>query len=149
MMNPKYRRYSILAIRIILGIVFLISGVGKLVNGADARYLVELLATEYFWLIEYSAAIVIATSILEIILAAFLLWGSYLKTTLSITFLMLIGFSSVLGYFYLQGMSVESCGCFGAFGIGGGLEATLLRNFVLLALITGAYLLMTPKTATP
>ncbi|NGP89623.1 MauE/DoxX family redox-associated membrane protein [Fodinibius halophilus] len=142
MMNPKYRRYSILTIRIILGLLFLISGVGKLINGADARYLVELLATEYFWLIEYASAIVTGTSILELVLAVFLLWGKYLKWALSVTLLMLIGFSSVLGYFYLQGMNVDSCGCFGAFGFASGLEFTLIRNAVLITMILGAYLLM-------
>ncbi|WP_138432186.1 MauE/DoxX family redox-associated membrane protein [Fodinibius saliphilus] len=143
MMNQKYRRYSILTIRIILGLLFLISGVGKLINGADARYLVELLATEYFWLIEYASIIVIGTSILELILAIFLLWGKYLKWALSVTLLMLIGFSSILSYFYLQGMSIDSCGCFGAFGFASGLEFTLIRNLILVSLILGAYLLMT------
>ncbi len=142
-MNQKYRRYSILTIRIILGLLFLISGVGKLINGADARYLVELLATEYFWLIEYASIIVIGTSILELILAIFLLWGKYLKWALSVTLLMLIGFSSILSYFYLQGMSIDSCGCFGAFGFASGLEFTLIRNLILVSLILGAYLLMT------
>jgi hypothetical protein len=55
---------------------------------------------------------------------------------------MLAGFSSVLGYFYLQGMNVESCGCFGAFGFASGLEFTLIRNFVLISMILGAYLLI-------
>lgn len=145
MMKPQYRRYILIAIRIILGLVFLMSGIGKLINASDAQYLVELLATTYYWLIEYSSLIVTATSIIELVLAIFLLWGRYLKWALGGTLLLLLGFSSVLSYFYMQGMNVESCGCFGAFGFASGIEFTLIRNLVLIALVIGAYLLMVPK----
>lgn len=138
----NYKSISLIGIRIFLGVLFVFSGIGKLINGADARYLVELLATRYFWLIEYAGPIVIATSIIELMLAVFLLWGKYLKSALAGTFLMLAGFSSVLGYFYSQGMSVKSCGCFGAFGFSSGLEFTLVRNLVLGLLIIGAFVLM-------
>lgn len=140
-MNPKYTKTALLTVRIILGGLFLISGVGKLINGSDARYLVELLATEFYWLIEYAGAIVTATSIIELILAGFLLWGKYLKSALAGTLLMLCGFSVVLGYFYFQGMSVESCGCFGAFGFASGIEFTLIRNLVLGLLVIGGFVL--------
>lgn len=145
-MTAKTRRISILTIRIILGVLFLVSGIGKLINGSDARYLVELLATEFYWLIEYAGPIVIATSIIELVLAVFLLWGKYLKSALAGSLLMLCGFSAVLGYFYLQGMSVENCGCFGAFGFASGLEFTLIRNLVLIALIIGAFVLIATKS---
>ena len=137
----NYKSITLIGIRIFLGVLFVFSGVGKLINGADARYLVELLATEYFWLIEYAGPIVVATSVIELILAAFLLWGRYLKWALSGSFVMLAGFSSVLGYFYSQGMSVESCGCFGAFGFASGIEFTLIRNLVLGLMVIGAFIL--------
>lgn len=143
----NYKSILLTGIRILLGGLFVFSGIGKLINGSDARYLVELLATEYFWLIEYAGPIVIATSILELILAAFLLWGKYLKWALSGAFLMLAGFSSVLGYFYSQGMSVESCGCFGAFGFSSSLEFTLVRNLVLGIMIIGAFVLIKTKSS--
>lgn len=144
-MKPKYKSIALKTIRILLGIIFLASGIGKLISGSDAQYLVELMATEFYWLIEYSSLIVISTSILELILAFFLLWGRYLKWALSGTLLMLIGFSSVLSYFYFQGMSVENCGCFGALGFASGLEFTLIRNLVLVVLIAGAFFLMSSK----
>ena len=137
----NYKSITLNTIRILLGVLFVLSGVGKLINGADARYLVELLATEYFWLIEYAGPIVIATSVIELILAAFLLWGKYLKWALSGSFVMLAGFSSVLGYFYSQGMNVESCGCFGAFGFASDIEFTLIRNLVLGLMVIGAFIL--------
>jgi len=137
----NYKSITLIGIRIFLGVLFVFSGIGKLINGADARYLVELLATEYFWLIEYAGPIVIATSVIELILASFLLWGKYLKWALSGSFVMLAGFSSVLGYFYSQGMNVESCGCFGAFGFASGIEFTLIRNLVLGLMAIGAFIL--------
>jgi len=147
-MSTKTRRISLLTIRIILGLLFLLSGIGKLIEGSDARYLVELMATEFYWLIEYASPIVIIFSVLELAIAGLLLWGRKIVLALSAALTMLIGFNSVPGYFYLQGMNVENCGCFGALGIGGGLEATLLRNFVLMALVIAAYLLMPSKKET-
>lgn len=141
MMKPKHKRILLTTVRILLGLVFLASGIGKLISGSEAQYLVELLATEFYWLIEYSSLIVTVTSVLELAIAVFLLWGRYLKWALGGALLMLVGFSSVLSYFYLQGMSVENCGCFGALGFASGLEFTLLRNGVLVLLVIGAYIL--------
>ena len=141
-MNQSYLNKSLTVIRLLLGILFLVSGIGKLISGSDARYLVELLATEYYWLIEYANFIVITTSIIEIILAILLIWNKVLKWALTGTLAMLMGFSSVLSYFYFQGMSVENCGCFGAFGFASGLEFTLIRNAVLILLTIIAFVLI-------
>ena len=92
-------------------------------------------------LIEYAKPIVTATSVIELILAVLLLWGKYLKTALTGTLVMLLAFSSVLGYFYMQGMSVESCGCFGAFGFASGIEVTLARNLILSLMVIGGFIL--------
>ena len=138
----NYKSISLIAIRIFLGVIFLFSGIGKLINGADARYLVELLATKYFWLIEYAGPIVIMTSIIELFLAVLLLWDKFLRWALTGTLFMLVAFSSVLGYFYSQGMKVESCGCFGAFGFASGIEFTLIRNAVLLLMVVGGFILI-------
>ena len=141
-MNQSYLNKSLTIIRLLLGILFLVSGIGKLISGSDARYLVELLATEYYWLIEYANFIVITTSIIEIVLAILLIWNKVLKWALTGTLAMLMGFSSVLSYFYFQGMSVENCGCFGAFGFASGLEFTLIRNAVLILLTIVAFVLI-------
>ncbi len=150
-MNQSYLNKSLTVIRLLLGILFLVSGVGKLISGSEARYLVELLATEYYWLIEYANFIVIITSIIEIILAVLLIWNKLLKWALAGTLAMLGGFSTVLSYFYFQGMSVENCGCFGAFGFASGLEFTLIRNAVLIMLTIIAFILIakTTKTSSP
>jgi uncharacterized membrane protein YphA (DoxX/SURF4 family) len=145
-MSPKKQRISLLTIRIIVGLVFLLSGIGKLLDEGYVNYdLVRLLSTKIYWLIEYAAVIIISISILELLIAVLLLWGKYLKMALTAALIMLLTFSSVLGYFYLQGMNVASCGCFGALGIGGGLEFTLIRNAVLLTLIIAGFFLKSRK----
>lgn len=145
-MQSTYRRYLLLAIRIILGIVFLFSGVGKLIDSGYVNYdLVRLLSSTYFWIIEYAAHIIISLSIAELLIVAMLCWGKYLKWTLAAALLLLTGFTSILGYFYLQGMNVASCGCFGAFGFGSGLEFTLIRNIVLMIFCVGGVILIHTK----
>ena len=141
-MSAKTRRIALLSIRFILAMLFLASGIGKLIDGSNARYLVELMATEFYWLIEYANPIVIIFSILELMIAGALFWGKKLKWSFIAALVMLVFFSSVLSYFYFQGMSVENCGCFGAIGIGGGLGATLIRNGILLILTLGGLLLL-------
>lgn len=138
-MNKSYANIALTTIRIILGLLFLVSGIGKLINDSDARYLVELLATEVYWVIEYAGAIVLTTSVLELVFAVLLLWNKFIKSALSGILAMLIGFSSLLSYFYFQGMTVESCGCFGAFGFSSGLEFTLIRNIALIILAIAAF----------
>lgn len=142
MLSPKYRRIFITTTRFIIGIIFLVSGIGKLINSTDARFLVELLATKFYWLIEYADLIVLLTSIFELVIAVFLLWGRYLVSAFTAALAMLLVFTGVLGFFYLQGMNVASCGCFGAFGFTSGMDLTLLRNLVLIALIAGTYFAM-------
>lgn len=131
----------LLTIRILLGLLFLASGIGKLIDASDARYLVELLASEFYWLIEYVNPIVIGTSLLELLFATLLLWGKKLKAALWGSLILVSVFTITLSYFYLQGMSIESCGCFGALGIGGGLGTTLIRNGILLVLIVSGLVL--------
>ncbi|MDZ7690500.1 MAG: hypothetical protein U5K69_05080 [Balneolaceae bacterium] len=140
-MLTNTQRYILLGVRSILGLLFLLSGVGKLIDGSNALYMVELLATEFYWLIEYGTLIVILTSVLELILAILLMWGLKLRWVLTGCFLLVLWFTIVVSYFYLQGMSVASCGCFGAFDFGGGLGATLVRNVILLGLIFGGFFL--------
>lgn len=147
-MPRNYKKIAHSGIRYLLGIIFLLSGIGKLIDSSDARYLVELMATRYFVLIEYASSIVYTISIVEIILAVFLIWGKQLKSALTGSFLLVTLFSSVLGYFYLQGQSIENCGCFGALGIGAGIEATLLRNLVLFVLIIVAFILSVRRSQT-
>lgn len=148
-MAKNYKQIGLKSIQYLLGMIFLLSGIGKLIDGSNARYLVELMATEFYWLIEYAQPIVLIFSILELLIAGALLWGKKLKWSFIAALMMLIFFSSVLSYFYFQGMSVESCGCFGAIGIGGGLGATLIRNGVLLIMTIFGIMLLYMNQKSP
>lgn len=145
-MSPKTRRVSLLIIRIVLGLLFVVSAIGKLIDGSDARYLVELMATEFYWLIEYTFPIVITLSIIELLLGLLLLWSKRLGWIFTASLLMILTFSGILGYFYLQGMNVASCGCFGAFGFASGIEFTLIRNAILAVLIVSGLILNQGKS---
>lgn len=145
-MNPVIRKNILLAIRIFVGLVFLISGVGKLIDSGYVNYaLVRLLASHFYWLIEYAAAIVIGISIIELIIAIFLFWGKKLKWALCAALVLLLIFSGIMSYFFWQGTQVQSCGCFGAFGIGGGLGFSLIKNLVLIILIITGFVLLAQK----
>lgn len=133
-MNPQYRKWALTGIRIILGILLLASGIGKLIDNSNAIYLVELMATKFYWMIEYAQPIVITLSIVEVVIAAFLLANRYIRVALSASLLLFLFFIGVLGFFFLQGINVSSCGCFGAFGLGSGIRGTLSRNIILVTI---------------
>jgi uncharacterized membrane protein YphA (DoxX/SURF4 family) len=130
-MNPKHLPRILFVIRLILGITFLLSGIGKLINSEDARYLVELMSMEFYWLIEYQTAIVLSITIAELILAFLLLTGKFLRLAFTCALLLLIFMISVIGFFQFQDISFDSCGCFGVFDILTGPVATLVKNIVL------------------
>lgn len=141
-MNLKSSNFILKSIRIFLGIVFLASGIGKLIDSEDAKYLVELLSIEIYWLIEYKQLIVGFITGFELFLVIFFLTGYRLREAFYGGILLLISLTSVLVYFQLQDMDVASCGCFGAFDILSGPIATITKNIVLLVLSgTGLWLL--------
>lgn len=142
----SWKKYLTEATRIILGIVFLLSGIGKVIDNKNAIYLVELMATELFWLVEWRYEVVYLTIFIELVLAVLFLGGWKLKPTYIFTFFFLSFFTGVVTFFYLEGFDVASCGCFGAFGFSGGLEATLIRNIILLILIVTGFTIELKRT---
>jgi hypothetical protein len=115
-----------------MGVVFLASGIGKLIDSEDAKYLVELLSMEIYWLIEYKQLIVGFITVFEILLAGLFLSGFWLKKAFAGAVTLLVALTSMLVYFQLQDVDVASCGCFGAFDILSGPIATITKNVVLL-----------------
>lgn len=139
-MNPKNRARILLFSLFFTGLVFLASAIGKLIDRSDAIYLVEMLSTQVYWLIEYRNLIALSLTVLELILAVLLLAGIWKRMSLLVSFFFILGFSSVLLYLTFQGFVIESCGCFGALDLFTGLPATLGKNVVLLIIISlGVY----------
>ena len=122
-------------VRIIVGATFILSSIGKFIDSSDAQYLVELLSMNIYWLIEYKRIIVLSITILELALGILLVLNRYTFLSYLTSALLILSLSSVLLFFKFQGTQVASCGCFGAFDLLSGLNATLAKNGVLMILI--------------
>ncbi len=126
-------------VRIFVGAVFILSSIGKFIDSSDAQYLVELLSMNIYWLIEYKAPIVLSITILELILGILLIWNRYILWAYAAALLLILSLSSVLLFFMIQGTQVAACGCFGAFDLLSGPNATLAKNGVLVLLLVYAW----------
>ena len=126
-------------VRIFVGAVFILSSIGKFIDSSDAQYLVELLSMNIYWLIEYKAPIVLSITILELILGILLIWNRYILWAYAAALLLILSLSSVLLFFMIQGTQVAACGCFGAFDLLSGPNATLAKNGVLILLLVYAW----------
>ncbi len=122
-------------VRIFVGAIFILSSIGKFIDSSDAQYLVELLSMNIYWLIEYKRIIVLSITILELALGILLVLNRYAFWSYLTSALLILSLSSVLLFFKFQGTQVAACGCFGAFDLLSGPNATLAKNGVLMILI--------------
>lgn len=122
-------------VRIFVGAIFILSSIGKFIDNSDAQYLVELLSMNIYWLIEYKRIIVLSITILELALGILLVLNRYTFWSYLTSALLILSLSSVLLLFKFQGTQVTACGCFGAFDLLSGPNATLAKNGVLMILI--------------
>jgi len=122
-------------VRIFVGAIFILSSIGKFIDSSDAQYLVELLSMNIYWLIEYKRIIVLSITILELALGILLVLNRYTFWSYLTSALLILSLSSVLLFFKFQGTQVAACGCFGAFDLLSGPNATLAKNGVLMILI--------------
>jgi len=118
-----------------VGAIFILSSIGKFIDSSDAQYLVELLSMNIYWLIEYKRIIVLSITILELALGILLVLNRYTFWSYLTSALLILSLSSVLLFFKFQGTQVAACGCFGAFDLLSGPNATLTKNGVLMILI--------------
>lgn len=125
----------------ILGIVFTISGIGKFFDKTDAVNLVKVVSEKIPTSTGWENEIVLLTILVELILAGLLFSKKKLFIAYIFSFLFVGTFTVAIGLLYHDGVSLSSCGCFGAFGFSGGIEITLGRNVVLLCLIVTGYLI--------
>ena len=124
-----------MGVRIFVGAIFILSSIGKFIDSSDAQYLVELLSMNIYWLIEYKRIIVLSITILELALGILLVLNRYTFLSYLTSALLILSLSSVLLFFKFQGTQVAACGCFGAFDLLSGPNATLAKNGVLMILI--------------
>ena len=109
MKNILSNRYFLFAVRLLLGFLFIYSGVIKI---DDSGYFVKsldnykLLPPEF---VNFSALLIPA---IELIIGAFLLLGIFVKETALIADIMMIVFIAAIITAIVRGLDIE-CGCFG------------------------------------
>jgi uncharacterized membrane protein YphA (DoxX/SURF4 family) len=136
--------YPTLVSRLVLGLIFLLTGVGKAAD--PAGFMRDIRAYQML-----PGALVTAMAYglpwLEILLAVYLLAGLYLRWAAAITGALLVVFMVAMGQALARGLTLD-CGCFGA-GLGGvALReevsiGSILRDAVLLAL--AVHLILVPS----
>ena len=92
---------------IIVGIVFLISGIGKVIDVTSFAYLIN--AYGFGWASNLAPLIVIT----EIAIGILLIFGIQLRLVSLFSICILVAFTIIYGYgYWIHG--IENCGCFGA-----------------------------------
>ena len=119
-------RLAYFGVRILLGSVFVMSGVSKQISPQAAS---DFIASIVPAAASITVALVRLFSVLEIVLAYLILRGKQEKHTSAIT-MMIFPFFSTIGV--LLGSPDQACGCFGDFSPSYFDEYFLLRNTILL-----------------
>lgn len=139
MLSNRLRTCSLWSVRGLLALLFAVSGVGKLIDGQSAVHLTRSILDGAVGPAG-AHGLVVAVSGAEVVLSGLLIWGRRLRWALGVSFGIVAGFTVGLATL-LGGEGVAPCGCFGAFSLGLSLEATILRNLGVLALVLVGYLL--------
>lgn len=133
------------AARVILGGLFAVSGVIKLIeppeNFMAAIHAYDLLP---IWMERPLAE---SLPWVEMTSGLLLLLGVLTRISLTIVALQLLVFTAALGSTLLRGISLEDCGCFGALGMKESNAVAFVRNIVLLALVVRLGLEREPRWA--
>jgi uncharacterized membrane protein YphA (DoxX/SURF4 family) len=133
------------AARLILGGLFAVSGVIKLIeppeNFMAAIHAYDLLPT---WMERPLAE---TLPWVEMTSGLLLLLGLFTRASLVIVALQLLVFTAALGLTLLRGISLEDCGCFGALGFKESTPVAFVRNLVLLAFVARLVMEREPRWA--
>jgi putative oxidoreductase len=121
-----------LAARVILGGLFAVSGVIKLIEPLENF----MTAIHAYRLLPVWAERPLAETLpwVEMTSGLLLLLGVLTRASLLIVVLQLLVFTAALGSTLLRGISLDDCGCFGALGWKESNPVAFTRNLVLLAL---------------
>jgi uncharacterized membrane protein YphA (DoxX/SURF4 family) len=141
-----YKKYVSLFFRFFLSAVFIISGLGKIINPQPAvLFLYGFIHSPISYLT--LETIIIIISVAEILLGLLLIFRIKLLVVLPILGAMILVFTILLGWMYYQNTSVASCGCFGTFDPGMSVGLSIFRNLVIMILLVTTYLIESPGIA--
>jgi len=130
-------------IRYGLASVFLLSGVGKLVDPAGGVGLVTLVS-EAFGVVGfvYGKQVVYLVAAVEMFIVLLLLIEPYARAGLIMFCGLMALFTFGLTILAISGIDVPDCGCFGPFIPGGSLKLALLRNIAILLFSCCGYVML-------
>ena len=125
--------YSAVIMRYLIGLVFLISAIGKFLNPyLTIQFLMVLFPAFSVAIIKGFVFFFIG---FEFLLAIFLFIGWKKRLFLWISLVLMIAFCLVIGWQLIYNPTVGDCGCFGAFDPHTTLITSLLRDIGLFAVI--------------
>ena len=130
----KVRLWAINICRFVLAVIMLTSGFVKLADPMGMVYKLQAYLTHWslgvddLWL----KVVAVALGIIELQLGVYLLLGIRRRTTVWLTLLMMLGFTAVSVYLFIDG-GIAACGCFGA-AAELSPDATLIKNIILVLL---------------
>jgi len=106
----SYRHWAGIGAGIILGIIFVVSGVGKIAEPVEFLTLLS-----YSSLLPPKLSIIVAQWLpwVELVLGLYLITGISAKIFSGVSFLLVFGFIFHSAWLITQGLAAESCGCFG------------------------------------
>ncbi|MBC7397678.1 MAG: hypothetical protein H7333_09570 [Bdellovibrionales bacterium] len=99
-------------LQILIGFVLFITAVGKLL---DNRGFATVLNTYQTFNPDYTLALGLSVSLIELFLAAWLFLGSQAIVTAAFALLMHIAYTLWSFYHVRMGLKIDNCGCFGVF----------------------------------
>lgn len=110
----RYKHWLGLGASLILGIIFLISGIGKLLTE------VELFETYFPGFLDFlslgqTRLLFYGLPYVELVIGTFLILGFATKLTAAFSSLLITGFIASNIWFITHGMGFEPCGCLGIF----------------------------------
>ncbi len=126
-----YKKHILYAVRIAIGIVFILSGAFKLSTIPSFENLLLKLDIISWKYVEVLSRAIIS---FEFLIGVLLIANIYIKKTLQITLYTLIGFSFILVYLYFFVSTQDNCGCFGEIIKLNPIES-IIKNLILIALV--------------
>ncbi len=141
------KRLIFTLLRLFLAVVFLVSGFLKSIDPVGASLKTREYLNLFFsvdFAIEWSFAIAVTLCVVEFVIGSCLLLGIYRRTTVFISFLLLLVFTALTGYNYAFDL-IGDCGCFGD-AIKLSPFVTFFKNIVLLLM---SVVLLNKKAYTP
>jgi uncharacterized membrane protein YphA (DoxX/SURF4 family) len=136
----KFLRWSF---RIILGLVFIASAVGKLIYIPGFVKIIETYKLYLPPTLTWTLAI--GVSVIELIIGVWILFGKNIKTAVIISIILNSGYFILVTLSLIRGLQIPNCGCFGIFLARPLVWYTPLEDLFLIMISLGLYTLETKR----